>query len=186
MAPKIVFTRQTTAAPGVVAARQDATGFLLDDDDDTFKTQAACTTPYIVPTEDVGLPGLYSYEYTTEVAAFVDGLYQFLWYSGYSGGFTGAATVLGSFTLVDGAQQETTVNSTAIADAILARDLGSGTGDGTLNERTVRSALRFIRNKWSVSGATLTVTKEDDLTTAWTATVATDANGEPIVGTDPA
>lgn len=71
------------------------------------------------------------------------------------------------------------------ADAILARDIGSGSGAGTLDERTVRSALRFIRNKWSTSGATLTVTKEDDSTTAWTATVTTSAGADPIVGNDP-
>lgn len=75
--------------------------------------------------------------------------------------------------------------ATQNADAILARDIGSGSGAGTLDERTVRSALRFIRNKWSTSGATLTVTKEDDSTTAWTATVTTSAGADPIVGNDP-
>lgn len=72
------------------------------------------------------------------------------------------------------------------ADALLARDIGSGSGAGTLNERTVRAALRFIRNKWSISGATLTVTKENDSDTAWTATVSTSAGAEPVVGNDPA
>jgi len=63
----------------------------------------------------------------------------------------------------------------SIADGILARDLGSGTNAGTLNERTVRSALRAIRNRTSITASTLTVTKEnDDLTpanAAWTAAV---------------
>ena len=76
--------------------------------------------------------------------------------------------------------------ATENADALLARDIGSGSGAGTLNERTVRAALRFIRNKWSISGTTLTVTKEDDTTTAWSATVSTSAGADPVVGNDPA
>lgn len=76
--------------------------------------------------------------------------------------------------------------ATENADALLARDLGSGSNAGSLNERTVRSALRHIRNKWSFSGTTLTVTKEDDSTTAWTSTVSTNAAADPITGSDPA
>lgn len=72
-----------------------------------------------------------------------------------------------------------------VADAILARDLGSGTNAGSLNERTVRSALRFVRNKWSVAAGNLTVMKEDDTTTAWTAPVSTNPSADPIVGIDP-
>lgn len=75
--------------------------------------------------------------------------------------------------------------ATVNADTVLARDLGSGTGAGTLNERTVRSALRFLRNKWSISGTTLTVTKENDIDSAWVSTVATDAAAVPVVGSDP-
>lgn len=76
--------------------------------------------------------------------------------------------------------------STAIqvADALLSRDIGSGTGAGSLDERTVRSALRFLRNKWGVSGGTLTVTEEDDTTTAWTAAV-TQTAGNPVSAIDP-
>jgi hypothetical protein len=73
---------------------------------------------------------------------------------------------------------------TEIADAVLSRDIGSGTGAGTVNERTVRAALRFLRNKWTSSGGTLTVRKEDDTTSAWTATVATTA-GNPVTEIDP-
>lgn len=75
--------------------------------------------------------------------------------------------------------------ATENADALLARDIGSGTGAGSLNERTVRSALRFLRNKWGVSGTTLTVTKEDDATTAWTGTVTASPGADPISGNDP-
>jgi hypothetical protein len=79
-----------------------------------------------------------------------------------------------------------TLDLNTIADAILSRDLGSGSGVGTLNERTVRSALRFLRNRWSLSGTTLTVTKEDDASAAWTSTVTTVPGADPVTGSDPA
>lgn len=64
-----------------------------------------------------------------------------------------------------------------IADGVLNRKLDS-TGDGTdtTDERTVRSALRAMRNKVSVSNGTMTVYKEDDATTSWTGTVSNTAN----------
>ncbi len=68
------------------------------------------------------------------------------------------------------------------ADALLNRDL-SAVSD--TNSRSPLNALRFLRNKWSLSGTTLTVTKEDDATSAWTATVTTDAAADPITGNDP-
>ena len=63
------------------------------------------------------------------------------------------------------------------ADAILNRKLDS-TGDGTdtLNERTVRSALRAMRNKVAVTNGTMTVFKEDDANTAWTTTLSNTAD----------
>ena len=68
------------------------------------------------------------------------------------------------------------------ADALLKRDWTAVTGEAA---RSVLNALRFLRNKWSVSGSTLTVTEEDDTTTAWTGTVTTDAAADPITGNDP-
>lgn len=75
----------------------------------------------------------------------------------------------------------TTAN--AIADAILNRDFSSVSDT---NARTALNALRFLRNKWSIAATTLTVTKEDDSTSAWTATVSTDAAANPVTGNDPA
>jgi hypothetical protein len=73
--------------------------------------------------------------------------------------------------------------ATQNADALLNRDM-SAVSD--TNARSPLNALRFLRNKWSMSGSTLTVTKENDSTSAWTATVTTDAAAVPIVGNDPA
>jgi hypothetical protein len=73
-----------------------------------------------------------------------------------------------------------------IADGILDRDMSVGTDSGSPTVRTVRQALRFLRNKWAVVGTTLTVNKEDDTTASWTATVSTDAAADPVTGSDPA
>jgi hypothetical protein len=72
------------------------------------------------------------------------------------------------------------------ADALLNRDMSTGTDSGSATVRTVRQALRFLRNKWSISGSTLTVTKEDDSTASWTSTLSTSGSAEPVVGSDPA
>jgi hypothetical protein len=78
-----------------------------------------------------------------------------------------------------------------IADAILNRDMATGTDSGSTTVRTVRQALRFLRNKWSTAAidattATLTVTKEDDSTASWTSVVTTDSNAHPVISNDPA
>lgn len=73
--------------------------------------------------------------------------------------------------------------ATENADALLNRDM-SAVSD--TNSRTPLNALRAIRNKISTSSGTLTVTKEDDSTTAWTASLTTDGAAEPIIGVDPA
>src|SRR3990167_6384375 len=82
----------------------------------------------------------------------------------------------------------TTAPPTAIenADALLNRDMATGTDSGSPTVRTVRQALRSLRNKWSIAGTALTVTKEGDTTASWTATVSTDAAALPVTGNDPA
>jgi hypothetical protein len=70
-----------------------------------------------------------------------------------------------------------------IADALLNRDM-SAVSDTT--DRSPLNALRFLRNKWALSAGTLTVRKEDDTTSAWTAAVSTDAAAVPVIGSDPA
>lgn len=72
--------------------------------------------------------------------------------------------------------------ATENADEILKRDWTSVTGEAA---RSVLNALRFLRNKWSVAGTTLTVTKEDDSTPAWTAALTTNAAADPVTGSDP-
>jgi hypothetical protein len=72
-----------------------------------------------------------------------------------------------------------------IADAVLNRDMSTGTDSGSTTVRTPRQALRFLRNKWAIAAGTLTVYKEDDSTSSWTASVSTDAAADPVIGNDP-
>ncbi len=74
----------------------------------------------------------------------------------------------------------------SVADAVLDRDMSTGADSGSTTVRTIRQALRFLRNKWTVLAGTLTVYKEDDSTPSWTAAVTTDATAEPITANDPA
>jgi hypothetical protein len=73
-----------------------------------------------------------------------------------------------------------------LADELLAREIGSGSSAGAINERTVRSALRGLRNKTSVINNEMTVYKEDDTSTAWSATVSSSDSSKTITGVDPA
>lgn len=107
-------------------------------------------------------------------------------------GYIGLSNIIGTVMVVAGDVQgnvDGTVGGIgasgliAIADAILKRDWTAVSGEAS---RSLLNALRFLRNKWSVSGVTLTVTKEDDATSAWTATLSTDAGADPVTGSDPA
>lgn len=67
-------------------------------------------------------------------------------------------------------------------DHLLGRNISGGSDGG----RTISQALHFLRNKWTVSGGTLTVYDTDDTTTSWTASVSSTAGADPITGNDPA
>jgi hypothetical protein len=77
----------------------------------------------------------------------------------------------------------TTAALNAMADALLDRNMATGTDSGTNAVRTVRQALRVLRNK--VDTTTGIVFKEDDTTTSFTFSVTT-AAGNPITIFDPA
>lgn len=76
-----------------------------------------------------------------------------------------------------------TATAQAIGDELLKRDWTAVAGEAA---RSVLNALRFLRNKWSISAGVLTVTEEDDTTAAWTATITDDAAADNIVSVDPA
>jgi hypothetical protein len=55
-----------------------------------------------------------------------------------------------------------------------------------IDDRTVRSSMRYIRNKVAISGSTMTVSTEDDATASWTATLTTSPGVDPVTTLDPA
>lgn len=67
------------------------------------------------------------------------------------------------------------------ADALLGRNVAGGSSTG----RTVKEAIYFLRNKWTIAGGTLTVYGTDDTTSSWTASV-TQTAGDPVSASDPA
>jgi len=71
---------------------------------------------------------------------------------------------------------------TLIAQEILKLDWTTVSGEAS---RSVLNALRFLRNKWSVAAGILTITEEDDFTTAWSSVVSSNAAADPIIGSDP-
>lgn len=83
----------------------------------------------------------------------------------------------------DAATASDVPTANANADALLKRDWTAVTGEAA---RSALNALRFLRNKWSISGTTLTVTKEDDSASAWTAAVTAEAGTDGITAVDPA
>lgn len=91
---------------------------------------------------------------------------------------TGFAATGDAMTLTSGER-------TAIADAFLDRDMSTGTDSGSSTVRTVRQALRFLRNKWTITTGTLSVKKEDDSTESWAATVGGTAGADPVTSVDP-
>lgn len=111
-----------------------------------------------------------------------------------SGGITSSSFAAGAInasavaTDAIGSDQIAATATAEIADGILLRKLdrtGNGTGS-TANERTVLSALRYLRNKIDISASTMTVMLEDDTTTAWTSTLTSTAGLNPVTGSDPA
>jgi hypothetical protein len=71
-----------------------------------------------------------------------------------------------------------------IADGILKRNLDSSGNEAstTSSGRTVRNALRILRNKIDAStGATVDVYNESDTTVIWSMNITTSASADPIV-----
>lgn len=71
--------------------------------------------------------------------------------------------------------------ATENADALLKRDMSAVTGESA---RSPLNALRAIRNKVAIAAGTMTVYKEDDSTSAWSAAVTT-GSSDPLSSIDP-
>ncbi len=75
---------------------------------------------------------------------------------------------------------------TTLADTLLDRDMSLGTDSGSSSVRTPRQALRALRNRIRLLSGTLTVFKEDDSQTSWTAAATGTSGADPLTEIDPA
>lgn len=96
---------------------------------------------------------------------------------------TAATPTVATVTDVTNPVTLTSGERTALADALLDRDMATGTDSGG---RTVRNALRPMRNRWTIAGTAYTVMKEDDTTPAWTSVFVTNPSAEAVTSSDPA
>lgn len=87
--------------------------------------------------------------------------------------------------------RSTSLSSTTFTLSLTQGGLGiatSSTGAFTavkVTDRTPLSALRYLRNKVEISGSTMIVYLEDDVSAAWTAAVTTTAGLNPVTSLDP-
>lgn len=75
----------------------------------------------------------------------------------------------------------TTAEHASVADKVLGRNIAGGSDAG----RKVSEALAFLRNRWEISGTTLTVYASDDVTPLFTATITRTA-ADSVSQVDPA
>lgn len=90
----------------------------------------------------------------------------------HSGGIASTAFAAGA---IDAASLSADAGA-ELADALLDRDMSTGADSGSSAVRTPRDALRALRNRVDLSGNTMTVFDEDDVTAAWTASLTTTAD----------
>ena len=143
---------------GVVTAASIATGAI---DADALAADAATEIAVATLTTDIS-------SYASPTAGYA--IYQGLLEAGLAKGFAEQMTF--------------PAYKQSMADYLLGRNIGGGSDGG----RTVKDALRVLRNKTSITASTLTVYQEDDgltLPAAWTATLSTSATADPITGIDP-
>lgn len=86
--------------------------------------------------------------------------------------------------IISGANASAELNN--IADAMLDRVMSAGTDSGGDNTtaRTVRQALRALRNRVAIATGTMTVYKENDTTLSWQSAIST-APGNPVSESNP-
>jgi hypothetical protein len=96
--------------------------------------------------------------------------------------FTGAICEPLQFRLVESAITISNAQITAIAEAVWKLDLSTITGEA---RRSPLNGIRPMLNKTYITGVTMVVTKEDDVSVAFTVAVSTASNALPITGLDP-
>ncbi len=170
----IVFTSGTLAGQCAII-----TDFAPGTDTVTFSpglTQAVSTHTYVI------LPGVSVWD-DAMAEHLLAGTTGNILNAGSTLDAAGVRTAVGLASANLDTQLDALPTATENADALLKRDWTAVTGEAA---RSVLNALRHIRNKWSISGTTLTVTKEDDTTAAWTSSLTTTSSANSVTGSDPA
>lgn len=155
----------------VAAVKSDTAAILLDTGTDGVVVAAGSKTGY-------SLSSSQTFDLTGNITGNLSGSVGSLTTNNDKTGYSLASGGVGS-----GAIASAELNT--IADAILDRNMATGTDSGSTTVRTVRQALRVMRNRVAISAGTATIYKEDDATSSWTAAVTTTA-GDPISAVDPA
>ena len=139
---------------------------------------------------DHGTHGIYTIEIPASGGASINNDTEgFGWFTGVATGILPwRGPVIGfRAAVINNALIDSPTGLNEFADALLKRDLGLGSNYlGSVNERTVMSALRILRNYTNVATGTLTVRCENDSTTAWTAAATGTAGANPLTAIDPA
>ena len=137
---------------------------------------AAYAAGGFIEVDSVNLPGVYRLD--APDAAYLSGV------AGVTIAltFTGAICEPLQFRLVESAITISNGQITAIAEAVWKLDLSSITGEA---RRSPLNGLRPMLNKTYITGVTMVVTKEDDISVAFTVAVSTASNALPITGLDP-
>jgi len=137
---------------------------------------AAFAAGCFIEVDSVNLPGVYRLDVPD--AAYLSGV------AGVTIAltFTGAICEPLQFRLVESAITISNGQITAIAEAVWKLDLSTITGEA---RRSPLNGLRPMLNKTYITGVTMVVTKEDDVSVAFTVAVSTASNALPITGLDP-
>jgi len=137
---------------------------------------AAFAAGGFIEVDSVNLPGVYRLD--APDAAYLSGV------AGVTIAltFTGAICEPLQFRLVESAITISNGQITAIAEAVWKLDLSTITGEA---RRSPLNGLRPMLNKTYITGVTMVVTKEDDVSVAFTVAVSTASNALPITGLDP-
>lgn len=144
--------------------------------------KSSTANTYIMPVE-------FGFVYTPSSSFTVPTNFSSLAITGGGAVTAGTVSDKSGYTIATGGIGSGDIDSTAlneIADAVLDRVLSAGSDSGGDNTtaRTVRQALRTLRNRVNNSAGTLTVYKEDDTTASWTA-ATTQTAGDPISQINP-
>jgi len=137
---------------------------------------AAYTAGGFIEVDAVNQPGLYRLDVPD--AAYLTGAAEVIVYLK----FTGSIVTPLKYRLVTDATSLSNAQIAAIAEAVWKLDLSTLSGEA---RRSPLNGIRPMLNRTYITGTTMIVTKEDDVSTAFTVAVSTAANALPITGLDP-